>query len=99
MLFKVFIKSSNVLKAFGFHSQTNLFELDFFMRKKILKMVKPMSGWAKLLCHGYSVCLSTSHSWNSSPLQVNSQPVTRLLCITLYALSKAMSQGGARQYK
>lgn len=34
MLFKVFIKSSNVLKAFGFHSQTNLFELDFFMRKK-----------------------------------------------------------------
>lgn len=34
MLFKVFIKSSNVLKAFGFHSQTNLFQLDFFMRKK-----------------------------------------------------------------
>lgn len=37
---KDYIKIFN-RKAIGFHGQANFLELNFFMRKKIFKMVKP----------------------------------------------------------
>lgn len=101
MLFKVFIKSSNVLKAFGFHSQTNLFELDFFMRKKSWR-------WSNQCQGGQNCCVMVTQFVLVLPIVgilVHCRSTLSLLpgCYALHCMPWAkpqnMSQGGARQYK